>query len=441
MYLFSVTMRKRIQAIVVMTLLIVSLCSTYYIFTLPNIYRTKPNSIRFTVASLLNFRGRHWLSKQNSTIASMMHTIRVQVDATNKTVPGKARSIIQDVATSKTIPGKAIRIQDVATSKTVPEKAARCSPASSDGCITCLYGYHGKDCGIPPEIVNATRLETPRRIIQAFPINHEIDLLEIRLIETSTLTDLFVILESNYSAYGDKKSLHLLNNNKHLLVKYNIMHILLDHFPKGGRKNGWIADGYLRSYMSSKMLEVLDPKKWKGSDIFVLFDADEIPDNNLLWFLKHYEYDNYLLGIAYKQYIFAAFWLAGTTKTTAVTTLDRLKHKYNGNAYKIRGTRTSVYIHSGWHCSWCLKPVGIRTKLTSAQNGDFPRWGDFPAKLNLSYIYGLVIRGESFAGKSGWRRVRTADVDIPNAMRISPRWKYLWDYQWWISNKNSLYIG
>ena len=51
---------------------------------------------------------------------------------------------------------------------------------------------------------------------------------------------------------------------------------------------------------------------------------------------------------------------------------------------------------AGWHCSWCFSPSGIRMKLTSAMNGDFPRWGDYPEKLNLTYIRGLVKRGAYF---------------------------------------------
>jgi len=47
----------------------------------------------------------------------------------------------------------------------------------------------------------------------------------------------------------------------------------------------------------------------------------------------------------------------------------------------------------GWHCSWCVDPERIRVKLMSAHNGDFPRWGDYPAKLNTTYIRGLIKRG------------------------------------------------
>lgn len=59
---------------------------------------------------------------------------------------------------------------------------------------------------------------------------------------------------------------------------------------------------------------------------------------------------------------------------------------------------------AGWHCSWCLDLDGIRTKLVSAQNGDFPRWGDYPEKLNITYIEGLIARGVWFDDKSRMKR-------------------------------------
>jgi len=51
---------------------------------------------------------------------------------------------------------------------------------------------------------------------------------------------------------------------------------------------------------------------------------------------------------------------------------------------------------AGWHCSWCLDVDGIGTKLTSAQNGDFPRWGDYPDRLNGTYIKWLIAHGVWF---------------------------------------------
>jgi len=50
-----------------------------------------------------------------------------------------------------------------------------------------------------------------RRVINAFPFNIEFDMLELRFAELSDVVDVFLILESNYTAYGTPKSLHLLD--------------------------------------------------------------------------------------------------------------------------------------------------------------------------------------------------------------------------------------
>ena len=55
---------------------------------------------------------------------------------------------------------------------------------------------------------------------------------------------------------------------------------------------------------------------------------------------------------------------------------------------------------AGWHCSWCCSVECIAIKLVSAQNGDFPRWGDYPEKRNVTYIKNLVRSGLWFDDKS-----------------------------------------
>ena len=64
----------------------------------------------------------------------------------------------------------------------------------------------------------------------------------------------------------------------------------------------------------------------------------------------------------------------------------------------------SIDDDAGWHCSWCLDVDDIRTKLTSAQNGDFPRWGDYVDRLNATYITGLIAHGVWFDNVSRLKR-------------------------------------
>jgi len=49
--------------------------------------------------------------------------------------------------------------------------------------------------------------------------------------------------------------------------------------------------------------------------------------------------------------------------------------------------------YAGYHCSWCLTPEGISVKLQSAIHQDFPRWGDYPEKLDIKYLTNLTQTG------------------------------------------------
>lgn len=79
----------------------------------------------------------------------------------------------------------------------------------------CRPGWHGPYCGIPTMVYHSnmptkerlTPREIPRRVINAININHEFDLLHTRLHELADAIDLFLICESNFTAYGEQRPL------------------------------------------------------------------------------------------------------------------------------------------------------------------------------------------------------------------------------------------
>jgi hypothetical protein len=57
-----------------------------------------------------------------------------------------------------------------------------------------------------------------RKIIYAFPFNHEFEVLEAIFNETGDLIEKYIVLESNYSAFGEQKPMRLytrLKVNRH----------------------------------------------------------------------------------------------------------------------------------------------------------------------------------------------------------------------------------
>ena len=70
---------------------------------------------------------------------------------------------------------------------------------SNDFCKTCINGWHGNDCGIPshPSNVIITERETVSYIVQMTILNHEIDMLKLKIDNSLPYTDEFVVIEGD----------------------------------------------------------------------------------------------------------------------------------------------------------------------------------------------------------------------------------------------------
>ncbi|XP_054634667.1 beta-1,4-mannosyl-glycoprotein 4-beta-N-acetylglucosaminyltransferase isoform X2 [Dunckerocampus dactyliophorus] len=295
----------------------------------------------------------------------------------------------------------------------------------------CRPGWHGPYCGVPTMVYHSnlptkerlTPRETPRRIINAINVNHEFDLLHVRFHELAQAVDLFLVCESNFTAYGEKRPLsflRLLLNGTYDYIRHKLLYVYLDHFPEGGRQDGWIADDYLRTFLTrngiSRVVGV------RPDDVFVINDADEIPAHEGLLFLKLFDGWTEPVAFHMRKSLYGFFWKQlGSLEVISGCTVGMLRHVYDCNGIMLRrreyytmpGFRKyendmghilvqwsvgSPFHFAGWHCSWCFTPEGIHFKLTSAQNGDFPRWGDYEDKRDLNYIRDLIRTGGWFDG-------------------------------------------
>ncbi len=320
--------------------------------------------------------------------------------------------------------------------------------STSKQCV-CKGGWQGEHCSIP-DVVVASNLRNqdvlkprnnPRRIIQAFPFNMEFNMLEARFAEVGDIVDVFMILESNYTAYGDPKDLYLLQrlrkghfNN----VACKILHIFLPYFPPEAYSNGWAADDLTRNYIVSHGV-AHQLSGYRHDDIFILNDADEVPNRDTILFLKLHDGYSEPFGFNYQLNSFGFFWKPQPNALTHIyagVTMGMLMHVYFRKAIRIRAgshflqreglndlnlyrQHSNVSVHlwefgtaenpGGYHCSWCCEPECIRNKLVSAQNGDFPRWGDYPEKHSLDYIITLIRDGMWFDNKSKFFKVEFAN--------------------------------
>ena len=295
----------------------------------------------------------------------------------------------------------------------------------------CRPGWHGPYCGVPTMVYHSnlptkerlTPRETPRRIINAINVNHEFDLLHVRFHELVDTVDLFLVCESNFTAYGDRRPLRFLRrllNGTYDYIRHKILYVFLDHFPDGGRQDGWIADDYLRTFLTRNGMSRV--AGIRPDDVFLINDADEIPAREGILFLKLFDGWTEPFAIHMRKSLYGFFWKQlGSLEVVSGCTVGMLRDVYDNDGIRLRrreyytmpGFRKyendtghilvqwslgSPFHFAGWHCSWCFSPEGIHFKLISAQNGDFPRWGDYEDKRDLKYIRDLIRTGGWFDG-------------------------------------------
>ena len=340
------------------------------------------------------------------------------------------------------------------------------SSSTKSGRCVCRSGWHGNWCSIP-DVVNFSNYpfqrfplqlrEKPRRIVSALPFNLEFEMLEARFGDLGDIVDVFMILESNYTAYGDPKPLRLLERLKggqYSGVACKIDHVFLPYFPKEAHRDGWIADSLLRNYIGEHGV-VKQLRNYTQEDIFWLSDADELPSRQAMLFLKVHDGYPEPIKIHLQKHTFGFFWRpegGRTTHVTAGVTFGLLTRVFSYHAIVIRraasellrqSSKLNAYLKTGakvrewsvgredlpggWHCSWCGPPEHILVKLVSAQNGDFPRWGDYPSKRNLDYIKGLIRQGMWFNDKIKFEKTEPGNKMYapPHILKHSHLYKHI----------------
>jgi len=230
------------------------------------------------------------------------------------------------------------------------------------GC-PCKEDWFGVACSVPgfisrsltPWSKDSLRVRSqPRRIVHVFPFHIEFDMLELRFAELADVVDVFVVLESNYTAYGTPKPVHLLDrlrNGTYPNVAGKVVHVLLNYFPPEARRDGWVADALHRNYLGTHGLRRLGGLR--TDDLLVLTDADELPRRQLLSFLKWHDGYSEPVIITYQWSVYGFFWGVSafngamrTQEIPAVVTVAMAAYVFRYQIYGIRSAPRFVSQHA-----------------------------------------------------------------------------------------------
>ena len=233
---------------------------------------------------------------------------------------------------------------------------------SAGGCW-CKADWFGPACSVPGFIMRSStpwskdslRLRSqPRRIINAFPFNAEIEMAELRFAELAEVVDVFLILESNYTMYGTPKKLHILErlrNGTYPNVAGKVVHVFLNYFPQKAYQDGWISDDLHRNYLGTHGLRRLGGLR--PDDLVVLTDADEIPRRQLMSFLKWHDGYSEPVLINYQWSVYGFFWgvpagngVRKTQETIAVITVGMAVYVFRYQLYFIRSAPKFIRNHA-----------------------------------------------------------------------------------------------
>ena len=305
------------------------------------------------------------------------------------------------------------------------------------GCI-CHKEYFGKWCSFPVGLKGApfnlnkvVPRDQPRRIIYGTPFSIEFEMFEARMAELGEIVELFMVSESIYNGHGDRKPLRLLEKLRGGFVSSmhkKIYYVYVDYFPEAAYSNGWIADDLPRDALGVALK--MNVVNLRHDDLYILTDTDELPTRQALLFLKLHDGYPEPFGFLLHKRTYGFFWDNGQCPISAGSTIGMLTHVFGYKVSSLRNPKRRLTKHRsqlnmylktgavikhwimgkqqhqyvGWHCSWCTNLEGMRIKLVSAINADFPRWGDYPQKRKIPYIEGLVKRGVWFDNKSTMKR-------------------------------------
>jgi beta-1,4-mannosyl-glycoprotein beta-1,4-N-acetylglucosaminyltransferase len=246
-------------------------------------------------------------------------------------------------------------------------------------------------------------------IIDAFPFFNELDLLEIRLNELSSIVDCFVVCESKKTFSNKEKPLFFQENlNRFKDFKSKIIHLVVESLPEGD-------DPWVREHAQRKtIIKFFD--RFHEDSVCMLSDADEIPsvesiksslsilEKQKIVLIKHFFCHGYLNRILVsEQNGFWAYW--GGTRIAKKSFWDKSKM---GREYE------DAEVIGGWHFRNIGDAKSLCLKLKSySHHKDVSRLGLRWEEVSEDHIKTRMESGKELC-QDGFNSVTIPENFLPN---------------------------
>jgi len=234
------------------------------------------------------------------------------------------------------------------------------------------YGWSG-DPQVSCPLHGLTPVETPRRVVDIFPISSEWEMLEIRLFELDPVVDKFFIFEMPCYFNGEAKQYTfdmVINDKRYEKYRHKMVHIkVLDRECKDYRNNP--KHSFYLEYALRTVLRNGKHYDLKKGDMAIFSDLDEIPRRETVELARNCQgWPFNRMPMQMKTYMYNFGLTRSEMIETAVIILFAGSITYQTEFYHGRGKRY-VLTDAGWHCSWCTGSVeAIYFKMTGYSHND-----------------------------------------------------------------------
>lgn len=245
------------------------------------------------------------------------------------------------------------------------ESARFGGPATLEGLCSAL----GERLGAAPGTVRPIKNESAwPRIYDVFPVNDDLDVLEIRLNELHTVVDYFVIAESNATFTNrDKRIMYRDVKERFRRFWPQIIYVPVDTFHVSAKdpEAHWHREREIRGVNVERGMRTGDDRAARDGDLMLFGDVDEIPRGWVLQGLRvceGYNPGKVRLAMRFTYYAYSVLHApdggGGSTWTASIVhrfdprrnytdAADLRGDGYGGNTGKIRD--------AGWHCTFCFR--------------------------------------------------------------------------------------